>query len=87
MWGFAVDKNKDDEDDGVKVTKVLEKSAAATGGLKVGDRLLTLDGRWTDSIGDTYIAASSVKAGKAVVLVVKRDGKEVKLTVTPAKGL
>jgi hypothetical protein len=87
VWGFTVDKPKDDEDAGVKVTEVLAKSPAAAGGLKEGDRLLTLDGRWTDSVSDTFLAASAVKPGKAVTLVVKRDGKEVKLTVTPAKGL
>jgi hypothetical protein len=87
VWGFAVDKAKDDEDAGVKVTEVLAKSPAATGGLKPGDRLLTLDGRWTDSLADTFIAASSAKPGKAAALVVKRDGKELKLTVTPGKGL
>ncbi len=87
VWGFAVDKEKDDEAAGVKVTEVLAKSPAAAGGLKVGDRLLTLDGRWTDSISDTFTAASLAKPGKAVALIVKRDGKEVKLTVTPAKGL
>ena len=87
VWGFAVDKDKDDEDAGVKVTEVLAKAPAAAGGLKVGDRLLTLDGRWTDSVGDTFTAASMVKPGKAVTLVVKRDGKEVKLTITPGRGL
>ena len=61
-------------------------SPAAAGGLKAGDRLLTLDGRWTDSLSDAFIAASFVKPGSPAVLTVKRDGKEVKLTVKPAKG-
>jgi hypothetical protein len=87
VWGFSVDKDGDDEADGVKVTEVLAKSPAAAGGLKVGDRLLLLDGRWTDSVADTFVAASAVKPGKAAILVVKRDGKELKLTVTPGKGL
>jgi S1-C subfamily serine protease len=87
LWGFTVDKEKDDEDAGVKVTTVLAKGPAAAGGLKEGDRLLTLDGRWTDTVGDTFVAVSTVKPGRAVTLVVKRDGKEVKLTVTPGKGL
>ena len=87
VWGFAVDKDKDDEAAGVKVTEVLAKGSAASGGLKAGDRLLTLDGRWTDSVSDTFIAASAVKPGKTVTLVVLRDGKEVKLSVTPGKGL
>jgi hypothetical protein len=87
VWGFTVEKDKDDDDAGVKVTDVFANSAAAAGGLKVGDRLLTLDGRWTDTVGDTFVAASGVKPGKAAALVVVRDGKEVKLTVTPGKGL
>ena len=45
-----------------------------------------IDGRWTDTIGDTALAASLVKAGKKVEVVVKRDGKDVKLTVTPTFG-
>lgn len=87
VWGFTVDKADGDEADGVKVTSVLAKSPAALGGLKEGDRLLTLDGRWTDTVADTFVAAGGVKPGKAAALVVKRDGKEVKLTVTPGKGL
>jgi hypothetical protein len=83
LWGFTVDKAKDDEDAGVKVTEVLAKSPTATGGLKVGDRLLTLDSRWTDTVAYTFVAAGGVKPGKAVVLVVSRDGKEIKLMVTP----
>ena len=87
VWGFDVSRDKDDEDAGVMVGKVLAKSPAAIGGLKEGDRLLTLDGRWTDTVSDTFLAASLMKPGKAVTLVVKRDGKEKKLTVTPGKGL
>lgn len=87
VWGFSVDKEKGDEAEGVRVTEVLAKSPAAAGGLKAGDRLLTLDGRWTDSVADTYLAATGAKPGKPVALVVKRDGQDVKLTVTPGKGL
>jgi len=86
-WGFVVDdKDAKDEEPGVTVKDVVDGSAAAAGGLKSGDRLLTLDGRWTDSVGDTFSAASAVKPGGSVVLVVKRGNKEVKLTVKPAKG-
>jgi hypothetical protein len=86
LWGFAVDKSDGDEEAGVVVKHVLKDSPAAQGGLKEGDRLLTLDGRWTDSIGDTFTAASLVKAGRTVEVVVKRAGKEVKLQVKPEKG-
>jgi len=86
VWGFAVDKEKDDEAEGVTVKEVLEDSPAAAAGLKVGDRLLTLDGRWTDSEADTFTAASLVTPGRKVAVLVRRNGKDVKLTVTPAKG-
>ncbi len=87
LWGFTVDKDEKDEDAGVTVKDVLAGGAAAAGGLKAGDRLLTLDGRWTDSVPDTFTAANLVKPGREATVVVKRDGKEVKLTVKPAKGL
>lgn len=86
-WGFSVAKDDGDEDAGVTVKSVVPGSAAASAGLKAGDRLLTLDGRWTDSIADTFGAASLVKPGKATALVVKRDGKEVKLMAKPVQGI
>src|SRR5207248_7379886 len=46
-WGLAVDKKAKDEEAGVTVVKLLPDGPAAKAGLKVGDRLLTLDGRWT----------------------------------------
>jgi hypothetical protein len=87
QWGLVVSKSTKDEEAGVDIKQVLPDSAAAVGGLKAGDRLLTLDGRWTDSVADTYLAASLIKSGTAVTVVVKRDGKEVTLTVKPAPGL
>jgi hypothetical protein len=87
LWGFTVDKDTDDEDAGVVVKEVFKGSPAAAAGLKEADRLLTLDGRWTDSLADTLTATSLVKPGREVVVVVKRDGKELKLNVKPVKGL
>lgn len=86
LWGFEVGKEKDDEKDGVTLLKVYADSPAAKAGLKAGDRLLTLDGRWTDTIGDATVAASLVKPGKAVELKLTRDGKELKANVAPLKG-
>jgi PDZ domain/Aspartyl protease len=87
QWGMVVGKDADDEAAGVEVRKVHPGSAAEQAGLKTGDRLLTIDGRWTDSVGDTHHAAGFVKPGKAVPVVVKRDGKEVTVQVTPKNGL
>jgi hypothetical protein len=85
LWGFSVQK-ADDDDPGVVVKEVFKDGPAASAGLKSGDRMLTLDGRWTDSTGDAYLAASLVKLGRTAAVVVKRDGKEVTLKVTPTKG-
>jgi S1-C subfamily serine protease len=87
LWGLEVTKDKSDEDAGVDVKAVMSGGPAAAAGLKAGDRILTIDGRWTDSVPDTYQAASYVKPGRSVVVVVKRDGKEVRLTVAPKTGL
>lgn len=87
LWGFTVEKSKDDEEPGVTIKEVLAESPAAAGGLKAADRLLTVDGRWTDSVADALTAASLIRPGGAVKLKVKRDGKEMMLSVTPAKGL
>jgi hypothetical protein len=87
LWGVSLDKAESDEAAGVVVKTVYEGGAAAAAGLKAGDRVLTIDGRWTDTISDAFLAATLVKPGKAAVVVVQRDGKDVKLTVTPTKGL
>ncbi len=87
MWGFAVSKPEKDEAGGVVVTSVSAASPAATGGLKVGDRILTIDGRWADTVSDAYAAAALVKPGRKATLVLIRDGKETRVEITPTKGL
>jgi hypothetical protein len=87
QWGLVVRKGDDDTAAGVTIKEVMPGSAAAAAGLKAGDRLLTLDGRWTDSVADTYLAASFVKPGDPVPVTVRRDGKEIEVTVKPAPGL
>jgi hypothetical protein len=87
LWGMAVGKKSGDDEAGVTVTKVLAGSPASKGGMKEGDRLLTIDDRWTDSVADTFAAAGHVKAGTAVPVVVQRGGKEVTLQIKPASGL
>jgi hypothetical protein len=87
LWGLVLDKDKDDEEAGVVVKDVLAGSAAAAAGLKAGDRIVTIDGRWTDTIPDAFLAATFIKPGKQAVVAVQREEKEIKLTVKPAKGL
>src|SRR5262249_6399257 len=85
QWGLEAAKEIGDEADGIDIKSVVAGSAADKAGLKRGDRLLTLDGRWTDSLPDLYEAAGHVRPGTTVKVKVKRAGKEVELKVTPAK--
>jgi hypothetical protein len=87
LWGVVVHKPRGDEEAGVTIKEVMPGSAAAKAGLKAGDRLLTLDGRWTDTVADCYAAAGYVKPGTTVIVIIRRDGKELELPVTPAAGL
>jgi membrane-associated protease RseP (regulator of RpoE activity) len=82
QWGMLA-REAGDEDAGVLIQSVLTNSPAAEAGLKQGDRLLTVDGRWTDSLRDLYTAASHVKPGTTVPVTIKRDGKEMTLKVKP----
>jgi hypothetical protein len=87
QWGLLAGKEAGDEEAGVDVKSVVPGGPAAAAGLKRGDRLLTLDGRWTDSLADLYEAAGFVKPGVTVEVRVGRGGKEVTLRVTPGKGM
>jgi hypothetical protein len=87
QWGLVIRKDAGDESAGVTVIKVLPGSAAAAAGIRERDRILTLDGRWTDSVSDCYAAAALIKPGTPVKLVLRRQEKEIDRTVTPRKGL
>jgi len=86
LWGLVLDKKVDD-DPGIVIKEVLPQSAAAKGGLKSGDRLLTVDDRWTDTVVDCYEATGHVKPGTSVQVTIRRAGKDIELTVTPQSGL
>jgi hypothetical protein len=87
LWGITVAKNSNDDQAGVLIQAVLSNGAAALAGAQAGDRLMSLDGRWTDSVADCYRAAAYVKPGTAVRIVVQRQGKEMELLVKPSSGL
>jgi hypothetical protein len=87
QWGMVVAKESGDDEAGVTIKEVFAGSAAAAAGLKAGDRLLTIDSRWTDSVADLFAAAGLIKPGATAPVVVKRDGKEITLKVKPTAGL
>ena len=86
LWGMQVEKEDGDDEAGVTIAEVFANGPAAKAGVKAGDRLLTLDGRWTDTVIDCYQAAEAIKPGQVAECQLHRDDKPVKLTVTPAAG-
>jgi hypothetical protein len=87
QWGFRAGKQVSDEEAGVAIEEVLASSAAAAAGLKKGDRLLSIDGRWTDSLHDVFDIAAHLKPGIAVPLAIRRGDKSLTLEIKPRAGL
>jgi hypothetical protein len=87
LWGIRLGEPTGGIDaPGVPIAAVVAGSPAEEGGLKPGDVITTLDGRWTASIHDVYAAAADAQPGRAADVVILRDGKEMTLSVTPAEG-
>ncbi len=87
QWGLTPRKKANDEEAGVDIEEVLAGSAAAEAGLQPGDRLLTIDGRWTDSLADLYEIAGHLKPGTTVPLGIKRAGREMEMNIKLRAGL
>jgi Zn-dependent M28 family amino/carboxypeptidase len=66
---------------GVLFADVRPGSPAAKSGLKVGDLLVEFDGKTIGNLYDFTYALRSRKPGDTVVVVVKRDGQDVKADV------
>ena len=71
------------EGTGVKLSGVRAGGPADKAGLKGGDVIVEFGGQEITNIYDYTYALDAVKIGEPVEVVVLRDGKRVKLTVTP----
>ena len=71
------------EGTGVKLSGVRAGGPADKAGLKGGDIIVEFGGQAITNIYDYTYALDAVKIGVPVEVVVRRDGKQVKLTVTP----
>jgi hypothetical protein len=88
LWGLTLGEPERGVDNpGVPIRAVVPASPAAEAGLKPGDVLTTLDGRWTTTVADVYAATEGVAPGQAVPVVILRDGQEQTVTVRPVSGL
>ncbi len=70
------------EDKGVKLSAVREGSPAEKGGIKGGDVIIGYAGKPIATIYDYTDSLGRSKPGEKVEIVVKRDGKDVTLSVT-----
>jgi serine protease Do len=78
------------EEKGLLVAGVWEDSPAAQAGLKAGDLLLSLAGkpinvRFDEQMPDFMALTTSLPLGRPVSAVVKRDGKEISVSMTPVE--
>lgn len=70
-----------DIDDGAIVTNVTEDSPASAGGLLVGDVIITWDGSKVEDSGSLSRLVKRTPIGKAVDVVIIREGKRMTLSV------
>lgn len=70
-----------DEDEGVLVGKVLDGTPAERSGIRVGDLILSVDGRSVASVGELREALED-KEGTTFAVRIARDGKETSIDVT-----
>ena len=67
---------------GAFVSEVLPGSAAAKGGIKAGDVIISVDGKPITSFAELRVKIGTTAPGKAVKLGLLRNGKPVDVTVT-----
>lgn len=67
---------------GVYIVQVNSGTAAADAGLKVGDRIVSIDGNAISTISDAESFFSSCTVGQTIHMVVNRDGQEMRFDIT-----
>lgn len=85
LWGIRFGERQGDT--GIAVKAVYPGSAAEKAGLKAGDVVTSIDGRWTTSVLDAAEAAKWVKPGQAAVVKFLRDGQQKEAAVVPRAGM
>ena len=84
--GFlGIDLSEDDK--GVVVKTILDKGPAASGGVRVGDRITAFQGKTVRDIDGVRQLAAKIATGDVVKLTVERDGKNREIKFTSGEGL
>jgi len=71
-----------DGTDGVTVAEVVDGSAAATAGIKVGDMITAIDGTKVTTAAEAASAVATHKVGDSVTVDLTRDGSTMTVTAT-----
>ena len=77
--------NYSDQNDGLKLDGVRAGSPAERAGLKAGDVVTRLGKLPIKNVYDYTYALGEIKAGEEIEVVLMRDGREVRLKLTPEK--
>jgi hypothetical protein len=75
--------NYGEEDGGVLVGGVLDGGAAAKGGIKEGDRIVSIGGKTVKNMTAYMSVMSAQKKGKPLEISLQRGGQTLTVTVTP----
>jgi putative serine protease PepD len=67
--------------DGARVESISSGSPASRSGLKVGDLIVKVDGKPVTGSIDVVVAVRAHQPGEKVALTVRRDGKDVEISV------
>jgi aminopeptidase YwaD len=77
--------NYSDQSDGMKLDGVRPGSPAERAGLRAGDLVLRLGKTTVKNVYDYTYALGELRAGEEVEIVIRREGREMALKITPEK--
>jgi aminopeptidase YwaD len=77
--------NYSDQSDGMKLDGVRPGSPAERAGLKAGDLVMRLGKTPVKNVYDYTYALGELRAGEEVEIMIRRDGREMTLKITPDK--
>ena len=77
--------NYSDQSDGMKLDGVRPASPAERAGLRAGDIVVMLGKTPIKNVYDYTYALGEIRAGEEVEVIIRRDGRELNLKITPEK--
>jgi aminopeptidase YwaD len=77
--------NYSDQSDGMKLDGVRPASPAERAGLRAGDIVVVLGKTPIKNVYDYTYALGELRAGEEVEVIIRRDGRELNLKITPEK--